>query len=69
MGCLSVSERQSEKAGAANLGHHADDEAFLLDAVGLDGIGILQNLAWLALSATASAEMPQREVGGGGAPE
>lgn len=42
------------------LGDHADDEALLLDAVRLDRVGILQNLACGGLSATGA------QAGGGG---
>ena len=42
---IGVSEGFSAGLSEAHLRNHADDEAFLLNAVRLDSVGILQNLA------------------------
>jgi hypothetical protein len=41
----SLATEATEASGCADLGDHAHDEAFLLDAVRLDCVRILKNLA------------------------
>lgn len=45
LGCESVSHRICDYTSTTNLGHHADNEALLLDAVCFYRVRILQNLA------------------------
>jgi hypothetical protein len=62
-----VSNRVSKLPWAsAYLGHHADNEALLLDVVRLDSVAILENLAYFARLDTVAVHVPNYHERGDG---